>query len=198
MKNFSNSKIVNVSLSMVMLAMWVSMKSYGQELSKPIKIDCTAFGTQTQMGKTFNVKILIEEFSEPGDREILLDSFKKAGSKGVFNAVSKMHSKGRISLPSTVGYDINYAREIPSASGRTIRLVTNRPISIGEVWTSSRSMNYNLSIIELNLPNDKDAKGKGTLLPGAELKINKKTGEIELETYKFPWRLENVTYWGER
>jgi hypothetical protein len=101
-------------------------------------------------------------------------------------------------LPGTVGYDIKYVREIPSASGRTIRTVTDRPIRIGEVWTSSRSMSYNLSILELSLPNDKDAKGKGTLLPAAELKINKKTGEIELETYKFPWRLENVIYWGEK
>ena len=55
-------------------------------------------------------------------------------------------------------------------------------------------MNYNLSILELNIPKEKDAKGKGTLLPAAELKINKKTGEIELETYKFPWRLENVIF----
>ena len=41
------------------------------------------------MGKTFNVKIIIQEFSEPGDREILLEAFKKAGNKGVFNAVEK-------------------------------------------------------------------------------------------------------------
>lgn len=198
MEKIMNSKITRRIAVIMVLSLLVGMKSYGQALSKPEKIDCVAFGTQTQLGKTFNVKILIQEYSEPGDREILLDAFKKAGSKGLFNAVSKMHSKGRISLPSTVGYDINYAREIPSASGRTIRLVTNRPISIGEVWTSSRSMNYNLSIVEFNLPNEKDAKGKGSLLPAAELKINKKTGEIEIETYKFPWRLENVVTWDER
>ena len=45
----------------VVLALLLSMRSYGQEKSnmKPIKIDCVAFGTQTQMGKTFNVKIHI-------------------------------------------------------------------------------------------------------------------------------------------
>ncbi len=149
-------------------------------------------------GEDFQCPDPYRGFSEPGDREILLEAFKAAGNKGVFNAVEKMHSKGRLSMPGTVGYDINYAREIPSASGQTIRLVTNRPIRIGEVWSSSRSMNYNLSILELNIPKEKDAKGKGTLLPAAELKINKKTGEIELETLRFPWRLENVNVWGER
>jgi len=198
MEKFGKSKSIKASVLVVVLAMLVSMRSYGQALSKPISIDCVAFGTQTQMGKTFNVKILIQEFSEPGDREILLEAFKKAGNKGVFNAVDKMHSKGRISLPGTVGYDINYAREIPSATGRTIRLVTNRPIRMGEVWSSSRSMSYNLSILELILPKEKDAKGKGTLLPAAKLRIDKKTGEIELEAYKFPWRLDNVIEWGEK
>ncbi|MFN8009609.1 MAG: hypothetical protein U0V70_21765 [Terriglobia bacterium] len=200
MNKMTNSKSARVSACLVMLVMLVSMTSdvQGQALSKPIKIDCVAFGTQTQMGKTFNVKIIINEFSEPSDRDILLEAFKKAGNQGVYNAVTKMQSKGRLSMPGTVGYDVNYVREITSASGRTIRMVTNRPISIGEVWSNSRSKGYDLSIIEINLSNDKDTKPKGTLLPAARLRIDKKTGEIELETYKFPWRLDNVVVWGEK
>ena len=198
MVRVTKSNLIRAGAMIIALAMLLGIRSYGQVLSKAQTFDCTAFGTQTQMGKTFSVHIIIQEYSEPGDREILLEAFKKAGNQGVYNAVEKMHSKGRLSMPGTVGYDVNYAREIPSATGRTIRLVTNRPISIGEAWSNSRSKGYNLSILELNLPNDKDAKGKGTLLPAAQLRINKKTGEIELETYKFPWRLENVIVWGEK
>jgi hypothetical protein len=92
-----------------------------------------------------------------------------------------MQSKGHIAITGTVGYDINYIREFPSATGRKIRLVTNRPITIGEVWTNSRSMNYNLSILEMTIPYEKRGKGTGTLLPAAELQLNKKTNEIEIE-----------------
>jgi hypothetical protein len=161
-------------------------------------ISCTAFGQGTQLGKTFSVNIIIQEYSEPSDRQILLDAFNKGGSQGLFNAVSKMQSKGHLAITGTVGYDINYIREFPSATQRVIRLVTNRPITFGEVWSDSRSMSYNLSILELIIPTGKKGKGTGTLLPAAELQLNKKTNEIEIEAYKNPWKLQNVIDWGEK
>ena len=100
-------------------------------------------------GKTFSVTLIIQEYSEPSDKQILLDAFNKGGSQGLYNAVTKMHSKGHLAITGTVGYDINYIREFPSATSRKIRLVTNRPITFGEVWSDSRSMSYNLSLLEL-------------------------------------------------
>ena len=108
-------------------------------------------------GQTFSVNIIIQEYSEPSDKQILLDAFNKGGSQGLYNAVTKMQSKGHIAITGTVGYDINYIREFPSATSRKIRLVTNRPITFGEVWSDSRSMSYNLSILELNHPHRRKA-----------------------------------------
>jgi hypothetical protein len=38
-------------------------------------------------------------------------------------------------------------------------------------------------------PNKK--KSSGTLMPAANLKLNKK-GDLEIETYQNPWRLTNI------
>jgi len=202
MKKVGKRSFTTISLVVVVLVLLAGISSSveAEEKSKPKyeTISCTAFGQSTQMGQTFSINIIIREYSDPSDKQILLEAFNKGGSQGLYNAVSKMPSKGRIAITGTVGYDVNYIREFPSATSRKIRMVTDRPINFGEVWSNSRSMDYNLSILELDIPSGKDGEGKGTLLPAAELQLNKKTNEIEIEAYKNPWRLANVKDWGEK
>ncbi len=200
MEKVKKTSLRRASSIFVVLVLLVSIGSSVNAWAKEKyeTITCTAFGQGTQLGKTFSVNIIIQEYSEPSDKQILLDAFTKGGSQGLYNAVTKMQSKGHIAITGTVGYDINYIREFPSATNRKIRLVTNRPITFGEVWSDSRSMSYNLSILELNIPTGKGKKGTGTLLPAAELQLNKKTNEIEIEAYKNPWRLANIIDWGEK
>jgi hypothetical protein len=151
-----------------------------------------AFGEGTQMGRTFGVTIWIKEYSTPEDQKILLDSFASKGMRGLTNAVSKMSSKGRIAITGTVGYNVNYIRVFDTPTGRKIRLVTDRPITFGEAWTDSRSEEYNLSAIELDLGSN--GKGKGTLMPACQLKMNKQN-ELEIEAFQNPWRLTDVYSW---
>lgn len=200
MKKSVRSRFTTISLLIVVLVLLVGVYRSVEAKDKPKyeTINCTAFGEGTQLGKTFSVTLIIQEYSEPSDKQILLEAFNKGGSQGLYNAVTKMHSKGHMAITGTVGYDINYIREFPGATSRKIRLVTNRPITFGEVWSDSRSMSYNLSLLELNVPNEKGGKGTGTLLPAAELQLNKTTNEIEIEAYQNPWRLADIIDWGEK
>ena len=202
MKKVARSRFTTISFIVVVLVLLAGIGSSVEAKTKPKyeTISFTAFGEGTQLGQTFSGNLIIQEYSEPGDKQILLDAFTKGGSQGLYNAVTKMHSKGHLAITGTVGYDVNYIREFPSATNRKIRLVTNRPITFGEVWSDSRSMSYNLSLLELNIPvpSSKENKGTGTLLPAAELQLNKTTNEIEIEAYKNPWRLADVIDWGEK
>jgi len=202
MKKSERSRFTTISLMIVVLVLLAGVCSSIEAKTKPKyeTINCTAFGEGTQLGKTFSITIIIQEYSEPSDKQILLDAFNKGGSQGLYNAVTKMHSKGHLAITGTVGYDINYIREFPTATERKIRLVTNRPITFGEVWSDSRSMSYNLSLLELTIPvpAGKGNKGTGTLLPAAELQLDKKTNEIQIEAYQNPWRLADVIDWGEK
>jgi hypothetical protein len=53
-------------------------------------IDATAFGTSTQLGRNFGVKLIIYEFSSPEDRDILVQSFQRGQNDGLVNALEKM------------------------------------------------------------------------------------------------------------
>ncbi len=163
----------------------------GTKLPKSIFIQAQAMGQAQQLGRTFSVNIIIEEFSTAADQKALLEAFTERGNEGLVNAVSKMKSKGRIAITGTLGYDLNYIRRFVLPDGSTkLRMLTDRPITFGEAWSSTRSMDYNLSGVEIIVSADKKKK-TGTLLPAAQLKLDKQN-HLEIEVFQNPWNLVNI------
>jgi hypothetical protein len=161
------------------------------KLGKTIHIQAQAMGTSTQLGRSFNVTAIINEVSPPEDQKILLDAFAAKGNEGLVNALSKMPSKGRIAITGTLGGDLAYIRQFPLPDGGVrIRMVTNRLLRFGEVWADTRSSDYQLSGMEVNLTKDKKDYS-GVLFPAAELKLNKEK-QMELELFQNPWKLVNI------
>jgi len=181
------------AVAIVGLVLIVSFRGTAQESKSTSEVyQAQAMGQGTQLGKTFNVTVVIDQFSAPEERQILVDAFKGAGSQGLSNALYKMHADGRIAITGTLGYDISFARKIKTADGYMIRVLTNRPIYFGEAWSQSRSLNYNLSLLELNINTDDMKKSTGILLPACQFVIDKKTGELTAEAYRNPWKLANI------
>jgi hypothetical protein len=175
------------------LLMLASIPALGQRKSSET-IDATAFGTSTQLGRQFGVKIIIYEFSSPEDRDTLVQAFQKGQNDGLVNALEKMKSVGRITIPGTLGYDLSFIREIITPTGRTIRFVTNRKIAFGESYWDAQTKSFNLTTGEINL-NDKDKdKSSGVLFPAAQLIINKE-GELQWELNQNAWKLVNILEW---
>src|SRR5215472_2124597 len=148
-------------------------------------------GRRDTLGQSFNVTIHIEEYSSPEERQILVEAFEKAKSQGLFNALGKMKAKGHIAITGTLGYDISFVRRLQTSDGWKIRILTNRPITFGEAWTDSRSMDYNLSALELDL-SDQRGKSSGILLPVCEFVIDKKTNEVTIAEYRNPFKLVDI------
>ena len=154
-------------------------------------IQATARGTSTQLGKVYNVNIHIEQLSTSEDRKALIDAFKRSGQDGLVSVLEDMKPKGRIRFASGgVGNDIKYIIELPAEKGhRRLRLVTDRTLAFGELYQGTRSSDYSVGAVELNLT--PDGKGSGTVLPACRITVNKKKQQVEIETYQNPWQLMN-------
>ncbi len=174
-----------VIVSVFLLLAGIDTSARAQER---ITIQANAMGTNTQLGRTVPVKIIIEQLSTPADQKILIDAFKRSGHDGVRDALEHMSQKGRISLEGRVGNDVKYIRELPSKEGRRFRLVTDRNLALGELRASTRSSEYSIGGAELTIT--PDGNGSGTLLPACKLKVNKQK-QLEIETYQNPWNLTN-------
>ena len=158
------------------------------KLAKPIRIQAQAMGTSTQLGRSFSITAIVNELSSPADQKVLLEAFQTKGNEGLVNTLSKMPSKGRLAITGTLGGDLAYIRRFNHPDGSvTIRMITNRLLRFGEVWADSRSSDYQLTGLEITFSKDKK-HNKGTLIPAAELKLNKE-GQLEIETFQNPWNL---------
>ena len=187
-RHFANG--ISLLLGLFMIA---GVHGFGQR-SENETIDATAFGTSTQLGRNFGVKLLIYEFSDPEDRDVLVQAFAKGQNDGLVNALEKMKSVGRITIPGTLGYDISYIREIITPTGRTIRFVTNRKIAFGESYWNTQTKSFNLTAGEINLDDNDKSKSGGTLFPAAQLIVNKE-GELQFELNQNSWKLTNIIEW---
>jgi len=181
---------ISAAFALLLLGRLVA-ESSAQERIQPEEYQAQAMGQGTQLGQTFNVTVHIDAYSTEEERQALIQAFEKAGSEGLFNALNKMRSKGHIAITGTLGYDISFVRSIPTPDGTKIRILTNRPIRFGEAWTDSRSMDYDLSALELDLSNQK-GKSSGVLVPACQFIIDKRTKELTIENYQNPWRLVDI------
>jgi hypothetical protein len=157
-------------------------------------IDATAYGTSTQLGANVGVTVIIYEFSTPETRQALIEAFQKGQNQGLVNALQKTPAVGRIQIPGTLGYDLSYIRMIPSATGRTIRFVTNRKIAFGEAYANTQSQSFDLTAGELQLNDQDKSKSAGVLYPACQFTINK-DGELQIELNQNAWRLANIIDW---
>jgi hypothetical protein len=167
--------------------------AFGQRKSSET-IDATAFGTSTQLGRNFGVKIIIYEFSSPEDRDILVQAFQKGQNDALVNTLEKMKSVGRITIPGTLGFDLSFIREIITPTGRTIRFVTNRKIAFGESYWDAQTKSFNLTAGEININDKEKDKSTGVLFPAAQLIVNKE-GELQWELNQNEWKLVNIIEW---
>ena len=140
----ANSKILYFATEIALLfglLIVASIPGFGQRKSSET-IDATAFGTSTQLGRNFGVKIIIYEFSTPEDRDVLVQAFQKGQNDALVNTLEKMRSVGRIQIPGTLGFDLSFIREIITPTGRTIRFVTNRKIAFGENYWDTQTKSF--------------------------------------------------------
>jgi hypothetical protein len=184
------SKLVIYALLTIGVLIVGTSPTSAQDRTKPEIIQGVLSGSGFQAGTLTNLTLVIYEFSTPDDKQILVEAFQKDQNQGLFNALTKMRSVGRIAITGTLGYDVKYIRWFPTPAGRTIRFVTDRKITMGEAWTSSRSQEYNLTGGILQMDDSEMKKSSGVVYGAAKLVI--KDGELSIDLANDPWKLVSI------
>jgi len=125
-------------------------------------------------GSTTNVKIYINGYSTQQDAERLQATLLKGGPNALLKALRKMKTLGRIQREASVdSYNFKLIISQPTATGRHIYAVAERPIGFLEVYSSGRSRDYQFGILELDLKtgDSEREKGVGTLIYAAKIRV---------------------------
>ena len=133
-----------------------------------------------------NVDIRIERWSSDADRDRLLEVLRQQkdndrATQDLLRALQELPRVGSIRTPSSVGWDLHYARENPlEDGGRQIVIAMDRPIGAWEAGSQARTLDYPFTVVELRL--NKDDVGEGKLLAGTKIYIDK-ANNLVLENY---------------
>jgi hypothetical protein len=191
-------KNLQVTVILCVLSGYALSYAYAQNAdSKPLsdlprQFSATAFADAGIIaGKSFGIDLYITAWTTDQQVKDYVDVLREKGPDGLVSAMNKADDVGRLSPTGFVGSSFSFAQYNTTPNGGLhIVMVTNRPMSFGELYRSGRSTDYQFGIVVLDV--DKDGKGSGKLAPICKIKFNKQN-QLEIENYgEKPFRLENV------
>ena len=146
-------------------------------------------GTSTQMSQMVNFKIRINHFSTH-DHKALIDAFERSEQHGLVDALDHIKGAGRFSTLYGVGNDIKYIIQLP----QTKDAGTSNSSSIVE-FPSVRSSLHAFQGVQrpccrsISYARRERHQGNGA---ASMQTVDKKTQQIDIETYQNPWNLINL------
>lgn len=183
-----------VTLITVMLCLTAGVFAQEPTKSKPEHFGANAYSL-SRSANIVNVDIRIEAYSDDATTKRLATALVEGGQDALTKALEKQDEIGGIRLTGHVGfYDFKLIRSRKTPTGRRIVLVCDRPLQFGEVYGGTRSTDYTLGILILDLKHDKKGRevGSGTLYYAAKVKI-KNGNTIQIEHFQIdPVRIVNV------
>jgi hypothetical protein len=152
-------------------------------------VDMSNSAIRTRAG---TIDIIINRWSSDQERDQLLAALREGGSDGLLKALQKIKEPaGYIRTPSSIGYPLRFAREIPTPEGgKRVIVATDRYVSFLEASTQPRTVDYPFMLVDIRL--GPDGKGTGKLMPLAKVTANE-DHTVEIENYASePVRLTEV------
>jgi len=153
-------------------------------------------------GTNQTIQIQINSWSNPAQRQHLIDTFLSKKQEGLLSELGKQPEHGRFNFPGytgpdpnsvmRLGTDIRYAMNFPNPDGgRRIVIITPRVIGFREATNRPRTYDYPFSLFEMRF--DKSGKGEGRMAYMTQIQFDKGKNSIELENYSSePVRLNNL------
>lgn len=141
------------------------------------------------------LQIRVDRWSTAEERAKLMEAMKaqsgRSRERDLADTLFGKESVGTIRETASLAYDLRYSRVFPSEAGTTVVMATDRRIEFAESWRSSRTLDYNVSLIVLNL--DEEGNGDGQLMLGAQFSWNEADQQLVIEGFASePIRLTRV------
>ena len=182
-----------VTLILVILCATINVLAQEETKRETEHFAASAY-SMSRGARMVQVDIRVEAYTDNEKTQQLASLLVEGGQQALTKALEKSDDIGSIQLTGRVGfYDFKLIRSRPTPTGRRIVAVCDRPLQFGEIYSSTRSTDYTIGIMILDLNKDKKGKevGTGTLYYAAKVKI--KNNAIRIEHFQIhPVRLVNV------
>ena len=123
--------------------------------------------------------------------EALKAGSESRGTRTLADALFEQEIVGTFRETTSLAENLRYSRQTKTEDGQRIVLATDRPLAFAEVWRASRTRDYNVTLIILNV--DEDGRGDGQIMVGADLSCDDAHNQVTITNFASePIRLTNV------
>src|ERR1044072_2013323 len=140
------------------------------------------------------VDVRVSRYSSNSRTQQLANALVEGGQDELAKTLEKAKTIGHVSLSSRVGaFDLKLIRTRKTPTGRQIIGVSDRPIGFLEAYAGTRSKDYQVGIVVIDLKRNKKGKevGEGMLIYASKVKIE--DGKLDIEYVGMePIRLASV------
>jgi hypothetical protein len=169
-----------LSVSLILAGLVVAPGMLAQTMGEKEEFSATAIRSDNLGSGAGRVIMRVERWSTEAERGLLTRTLMQKGPDELLDVLQKQKSVGSIRTPDSIGYDLRYAHQEPTAEGgRRVVIATDRPISFWEAANRPRTIDYPFTVIQMEL--DKNGEGKGTM--SYATKIATRGNTIELENF---------------
>ena len=203
MKNTATALIIAGALALAATAVPTGAQSIAPSATDKLTIHGWALNmSNTATGANQTIRINIDGWSNPSQRQHLINTFLEKKQDGLVRELEKQPEVGRFNFPGymgpdpnntmRLGTDIRYAMNFPGDDGgRRIVIITPRVIGFRETVNQPRTVDYPFTMFEMRF--DKAGKGEGRMAYATQIQFDKAKNSIELENYSSePVRLNNL------
>lgn len=141
------------------------------------------------MGRTRSFTINVSGYTTKEESAQMTEALQSGGQDRLLSLFGKM-DKGTLAVGPHVGIPISAILAQPTETGTKLTILYRRTVRFFELRYGTRSEDYRFGYIELYL--DRNGKGEGTMIPAAQLSLNK-DGTLKVDEFgEFPARLIGV------
>lgn len=125
---------------------------------------------------TFTIRV--DRWTTDEEREQLANAVVGDSSESLIQALRAQDGVGIVRPRNHPSRTLRFSTEQWDGETRHIFLATDRPIAGFEAARNTRTLDYNISLIHLEV--DAEGNGTGTMMIGAEVEFNAETGQLEV------------------
>lgn len=129
--------------------------------------------------RSTRLDITVERWSTEDERAVLVEALKEGNRRALPDALSRQRRDrvGSVREVQRRAEALAYSRRVPGPDGgQQIILANDRPIAFVGQWRGSRTRDYNVTVIILNI--DSEGNGEGQLLAGAEIEWDEENQRV--------------------
>ncbi len=149
--------------------------------AETFQVNATASTSRGSGGVTVPITIAISRYTREHSRVAMTDALKYNGYPGFLRALREAPVAGTLTLGGRA-FSIRWAHQEPREGGRTITIVTDKPVSfigLGQVDAKS-TKGYEVAVVKLEL--DSAGHGDGIMAAAARVKPGGE-GAVRIDDY---------------